>query len=649
MLGYPIGMLKEFSEDVLEKFIGKVASVFEFYYYDSDDDLPLIPFKDSILFATLMFTMKRHRLTESEAEDYIAKEVRLPSIKKDYIELRQYYPNVLPPLEPCKTEELFAYILLAEPIIRSKSEYNVGRSINRLFVELLRGQESVYDWGFAQGQFLIQSLLRNSSKPQVSGIEVKESNYVVTKIRMCMVGEAAELQLGNLFIEKQANSEGAAAVICSPRKNPLTEIQYRGIYLQSSLAELFYISSDRAMHTGEWPYVLKALDSLQPGGKLMALTSTEAASDKLYKTIRRKLLEEGLVESVILLSNRLIPGNKKAHILWIFSKKDNRHVRMINAGEIRTKREPVYYLSDENIKQIANLYRYGEKYMGTVTDDEDIIEDIVRDVAVEDLLKDPMSYRRHHRFDDEEIVNVGPLGRDEGPQCDLAPDRYTNGSATATTDAEELFKGPSYFLGDVCKIRRGADEKVAESGAEVDESDTADSGDLAKYITPKHLNNRTIDVLKMPSLTTATVAGNRQPLKINTIIMSKSAPFKFGFIDDLKGRNVYCSGNTYKLTVDENEINPIYLFMYLTSDLAKEQLTRISETMNPSSRTKTISITDLGELQIPMLPREEQERLAKEFLKMVAEEEKIQRQLDKISEGKEALIQNAMAKAEQED
>lgn len=84
MLGYSIGMLKEFSEDVLEKFVGKVASVFEYYYYDSDDDLPLIPFKDSILFATLMFTMKRHRLTESEAEDYIAKEVKLPSIKGLY-------------------------------------------------------------------------------------------------------------------------------------------------------------------------------------------------------------------------------------------------------------------------------------------------------------------------------------------------------------------------------------------------------------------------------------------------------------------------------------------------------------------------------------------------------------------------------------
>lgn len=642
MLGYSIGMLKEFSEDVLEKFVGKVASVFEYYYYDSDDDLPLIPFKDSILFATLMFTMKRHRLTESEAEDYIAKEVKLPSIKKDYIDLRQYYPNVLPPLEPCKTEELFAYILLAEPIIRSKSEYNVGRSINRLFIELLRGQESVYDWGFAQGQFLIQSLLKKSSKPQVSGIEVKESNYVVTKIRMCMVGEAADLQLGNLFIEKQANSEGAAAVICPPRKNPLTEIQYRGYYLQSSLAELFYSSSDRAMHNGEWPYVLKALDSLQPGGKLMALTSTEAASDKLYRAIRRKLLEEGLVESVILLSNRLIPGNKKAAILWIFSKKDNHYVRMINAGEIRTKREPVYYLSDENIKQIADLYRYGEKYTGTMTDDETVIEDIVRDVAVEDLLKAPMSHRRHHRFDDEEIVNVWNLGRDEGPQCDLAPDRYTNRNATATTDTEELFKGPSYFLGDVCKIRRGADEKV-------DESDTADTGDLAKYITPKHLNNRTIDVLKMPSLTTVTVTGNRKPLKTNTIIMSKSAPFKFGFIDDLKGRNVYCSGNTYKLTVDENEINSIYLFMYLTSDLAKEQLTRISENMNPSSRTKTISITDLGEVQIPIVPRDEQEMLAKEFLKMAAEEENIQRQLDTISEGKKALIENAMAKAEQEN
>ena len=34
---------------------------------------------------------------------------------------------------------------------------------------------------------------------------------------------------------------------------------------------------------------------------------------------------------------------------------------------------------------------------------------------------------------------------------------------------------------------------------------------------------------------------------------------------------------------------------------------------------------------------------------MAAEEENIQRQLDTISEGKKALIENAMAKAEQEN
>lgn len=641
MIGFPIGLLQELSEDVIEKYIAKVTSVFENYYYDSLDDVPLIPFKDSILFATLMLTMKQKGLSEIGAEDYIVTKLQEPSMLKDYIDLRQYYPDVLPPLEPCTPEELFTYIVLAEPIILSKSEYNVGVSINRLLVELLRGQDKVYDWGFAQGQFLIQSLLQSRPRPQVAGIEVKKSNYFVTKIRMYLVGVEANLQEANLFFEKEANSEGAAAVICPPRKNPLTEIQYQGYYLKSSLAELFYTSSDKAMHTGEWPYILKALDSLQPGGKLLALTSLEAVSNKLSRAIRCKLLEEGLVESVILLSNRLIQGNKKAAILWVFSKKANRYVRMINAGEIRTKKGQSFYLSDENIKQIADLYRYGEKYMGTVTDDEFVIENIVRDVAVEDILVEPVYHRRHYHYEDEDFYPI-VISSEEVRQCNLSPDRYTNRSATATTDAEELFQGPSYFLGDVCKIRRGADEKVAES-------DTADTGDLAKYITPKHLNNRTIDVLKMPSLTTVTAAGNRKPLKTNTIIMSKSAPFKFGFIDDLKGRNVYCSGNTYKLTVDENEINPIYLFMYLTSDMAKEQLTRISENMNPSSRTKTISITDLGEFQIPIVPRDEQEMLAKEFLKIVAEEEKIQRQLDTISEGKKALIQNAMAKAEQEN
>lgn len=668
MLRYSVNMLKELNVDTIEKHIDKITAIFQYTYYDSVVEVPWISFKDSILFSTLALVMINNRSNEADGEKYIASELKQPGIMRDFETLRPYYHQVVGHLKLCSPIELLTYIMFSEPLIRSKSEYNVGLSINRLLVELLRDETYVYDWGFAQGEFLVQSLLRDDEK-QVAGIEAEESNYIVTKIRMSLMQIDADLIWGDLFFERHANQNGYAAVICPPFKRDLRELSRYGRLSSGEFEDLYWYLDGSDMYRSEWPYLLKALEAVRPGGKLIALTTNEAASSDIYNRMRLRLLEEGLVESVIQLPNHLLPSHSRAVTLWIFSRKNNEYVRMIDATDIRTVEGRKSYLSKENIREIVDLYKYGSQSVSAgrhmradavANLDEQGADDteagnsnkkLVVDVPYDDLMNDVNSFHERNRLALGDADLIRPMDfviRDE-PSCDLSPVRYIKGYTKRGSRFLEPMnpdlglRGRQYvFLGEVCTIKRGfvLPKKDVEASGDVGAASAGagTTGNEGKYITPKHLNNNIIDVLSVDSLEGSDTGHNKTPIATNSIIMSKSAPFKFGFVDNLKGKNVYSNGNTYSLTIDEKQINPVYLFMYLTSDMAKLQLDHMVELSNPYSRTKTVSIEDLKELYLPLLPRKEQDTVAAEFLKLVEKEWQIQSQLDEISENKGALL-----------
>ncbi|MBS4913469.1 MAG: N-6 DNA methylase [Veillonella sp.] len=686
MLRYSVNMLKELNVDTIEKHIDKITAIFQYTYYDSVVEVPWISFKDSILFSTLALVMINNRSNETDGEKYIANELKQPGIMRDFEALRPYYPQVVGHLKLCSPIELLTYIMFSEPLIRSKSEYNVGLSINRLLVELLRDEICVYDWGFAQGEFLVQALLRDEEK-QVAGIEVEESNYIVTKIRLSLMQIDADLLCGDLFFERAANRQGYAAVICPPFKRDLRELRHYGQMIGGAFEDLYWYLDGSDMYRSEWPYILRTLESVRSGGKLIALTTNEAASSVVYNRIRLRLLEEGLVESIIQLPNHLLPAHSRSVILWVFSRKKNEYVRMIDAADIRTLEGRKSYLSKEDIREIVELYKYGSSSLSAGRnmsadavanldeqgaddmDDGTPTKKLVVDVPYDDLMNDVNSFYERNRLALGEADLIVPMDfviRDE-PGCDLSPVRYTKGyTKRASRFLEPMnpdlgLRGRQYiFLGEVCTIKRGfvlPKKDVAAAGdagaigiagSGAGTTGNEGTGNEGKYITPKHLNNDIIDVLTVDSLEGSDTGHNKTPVTINSIIMSKSAPFKFGFVDDLKGKNVYSNGNTYRLTIDEEQINPVYLFMYLTSDMAKLQLDHMVELTNPYSRTKTVSIEDLKELYLPLLPRKEQDAVAAEFLKLVEKERQVQMQLDEILENKGALLIKSLNPPEEE-
>ena len=647
MMGLSINILKELNMDTMEQYINKVTSIFQYNYYDSITEVPLMSFKDSILFATLAFAMKREKLNETDAEEYIAKEVGEPVIREDFRVLRIFYHQVIGHLMLCSTMELLTYIMFAEPDIRSQSEYNVGLSINRLLAELLKDEGIVYDWGFAQGQFLVQSLLCGR-KQQVGGIEIDSNNYIVGKIRTRLMGIKADLQCDDLFRQRYGYSFREAAVICPPFKKDVSNLSNSAL-LDCGLfdVDLFWYRNESFMSRSEWPYIFKAINTLKPGGKLIALTRSAAVSSAIYSGIRQKLLELGLVECIIQLPKNLLPSNSRTVVLWIFSKKENKRVRMINALDIKTTKGRKCYLSEGNIKKIVELVKYGGDNTDIEYESSDGLDTsqsneghISQNIVVDMDYKDLLVYDSNLDIGLDQIDTDGgsilfnKLIKDCMPNCDLSPVRYTQERPGQKDFVENNFGGEQIFLGEVCTIKRGFVLPINEG------DDSELDHDSVKYISPKHLDNGVIDILKTTSLKFDKEEVSKKPLACNSIVMSKSAPFKFGYIDDLKGKTVFGNGNTYSLMVDENEINPIYLFMYLTTELAQRQLDRIVARINPDSRTKTIAIVDLQELSIPVTSREEQDKIAAEFLKLIEKEIQIRVSLDKALNDRETLIKD---------
>ena len=89
----------------------------------------------------------------------------------------------------------------------------------------------------------------------------------------------------------------------------------------------------------------EALDDLADEKRLYAITTNGAASTETYSEIRRNLVQQGLVECVVQLSENLLPGTSIPSMLWFFSK-NNETVRLIDASRIRTEgRRKFSYLS----------------------------------------------------------------------------------------------------------------------------------------------------------------------------------------------------------------------------------------------------------------------------------------------------------------
>ena len=84
------------------------------------------------------------------------------------------------------------------------------------------------------------------------------------------------------------------------------------------------------------------------------------------------------------------------------------------------------------------------------------------------------------------------------------------------------------------------------------------------------------------------------------LVISHSAPIKIAIVPNLQGKKVLANGNMYFMQLNRERVNPVYVLCYLKSREGIKQIKFLSK----GSSITTISISDLRQILIPMIPME---------------------------------------------
>ena len=305
----------------------------------------------------------------------------------------------------------------------------------------------------------------------------------------------------------------------------------------------------------DWFYNAILVSLMNENGKALGIGTYGTAFNQAESEIRRQFVEQGLLEKVILLPEKVFAPNTNIQtIMFVFSS-HNTSVQMVDASSFSTPGRRI----DSSLT-----------YKGLI----DILEIAFKDpkfnrfVSYEELRENNFNLSPSIYFmNDKEVENGVPLKT-----------LVTNITRGAQISKEEL-------------------EKLV----------SASSTD-AEFLMIKNINDGMID----SSLTRikSNDKHRRYLVKPNSLIISKSIdPLKISVADIPSDRKIIAGGNLYVLELDETKANPYYIKAFLESAAGQSTVRKLSS----GTVIKFVSVENIQNLLIPMIPIEEQNRFAEEY------------------------------------
>lgn len=301
----------------------------------------------------------------------------------------------------------------------------------------------------------------------------------------------------------------------------------------------------------DWIYLLKA--TLNPNfERAVFVVHSNILFNKRDTKIREYLADKGLIETIIELPAKIFFETGITTYLIVLSK-DNKSIKMVDASEMYKKETKINIIDENNLSNI--LKAYNEK------------TDKSRDVSFEELSENDYSF----------LVK-----------------RYTT---------KELNLENYVYLKDVAEIRRGY--------ANIKQEDLKDrlSNENTNYklLTAGDISDEfSIDTLS--SLTNIEDSEAIYCIEDKEIAITRGGNYKSILItkDD---ERILTNGTLYIIDCDENKMNPYYLQMYLSSDHCLNQI----ESLTVGSVISFMSISQLGELKIPIVSKEHEIHISEKY------------------------------------
>lgn len=541
--------------------------------------------KDYIPYVVAIFTMAfvmKNKQNSSDAisylEDYINDKTTISFLKK--VE-KEYNNQVEDFSKKFDVDTLKAAALFSEPKLFSESDINsTPDGITNLAISLLSitKEDVILDLGSGVSSFLIQ-VAQKSNSENIYGVEINTNNVIVANLRHFITGFPIKVIQGNIISQDYSSLSANKVFSNFPLGMRLPTLEK---YIEQNPKLKKYFKDSKRTVSGDWVFGIASYLNMKMPGKAVILMSNAGTWNKPDEFIRRRLVEDGLIEGVILLPARLLSSTMIPLTMMVLSQ-NNKDVRMVDATEIFTEGRRQNFLEAKDVENIVEAYNTESSISKKITIDE---------VAKQEFILNPQRY----------------IGVDSG---------ITDGIP----------------LGELCvSINRGAMIKSNELDELVSTEETN-----YHYLMLQNIQEGAVDS-NLPNLIGIDKKYEKYCINNKDLIISKISPFKVAMAHVNRDEVILANGNLYFIELDEKKANPVFVQLFLQSEVGISQLNRFAK----GAAIKSISIQDLKTIRIPNIPREKQDLIAEEYEDINDELLVLQRQMNMIRDKKTRLLEGVI-------
>ncbi len=328
---------------------------------------------------------------------------------------------------------------------------------------------------------------------------------------------------------------------------------------------------------GEWHEILFNLSLLDRNGKMVTLITNSTLANNLSVKTRQALVENGYIESIIELPDRLLE-NTGIELYAVVLSYGNKGVKFLDASQA--------YTEQRRRKDID-------------------VATVLEDLANPEICK----------F--ESIESIAREG------YNLLPKRYT--LKTNITDGVPL--------GEICNINRG----LVISSKELDDFVTdVDTG--VRYLYTKDADGDAVDYTQSPFIEVEKLKRKFTLLDSDTWLLGRTSPFRSNMLYVEGNDKLIANGNQFSITIlpkYKNQYLLPYLALYFNSKAGREQIERFAV----GQLIKSLSLKDLKTLQIPRVSIERQREVVNRIRMIETEIKTVKEQLKTLNRQKELIVE----------
>lgn len=424
-------------------------------------------------------------------------------------------------------------------------------SITDTVAELLEVKEgeSVCDFGCGSGKFLMglsNKLRAKGIEADLNGYEISMDKSLVATCLLEMLGNKATIVPLD-FIQGTDVRQFDKGFIFPPFGLRYAFEDWER--LSSSYAGAFSSRSET-----ELLFVLKALERIKDGGRLIALLPANVSSRASGEKTRTYLYERGVVEGIISLPGGLLDGAAIPVDLWILSKTENKGIKFLDATELKEQGRTPREIS---LKTDEILQKYNNDEVVTAYDKE---------------------VKAHNYSFSGGVYNV----------------------------SEGLEKLPNpVYLRDVCMIMSGSQYTSAKFKDKMSDIPTA-----YQILTSIDIQDGIVDYDSLQYINEDEKLLKFKLEEGDLVVTTKSTVVKTFVATDIGERNIIVTGGMIILRPDNSKLNSTYLKMFLDSEIGKSELSALSK----GAIITTISLKDFErEMVVPCPAVEKQNELANDY------------------------------------